>query len=346
MPSIPTALPLRQVLVVVVGSLGVLTGPVWSGEIGVSQLEGVQVFTLKQGTTTARFAPSAGANLFSIEADGVEYFRQPESLSKLPGVGYGNPVLYPTPNRVKDARFTFAGREVRFKPNAGDNFIHGLVNRHAWQLVRSAADAESAAVTCVADFREGTELHSLFPFSHQLFLEVKVRSNSVTWTYEVDNSGGTEAVPFGFALHPYWLYQGTREQTFLTIPATHWMEANAQLPSGKLVPADELDFPLGKPFSLAGTSFDDVFWGMSSSRPTRIEFRDKQRRVSIHATADFTHLVVWTPDRPYFGIESQTCSTDAHNLAAQGMEAAAHLQICPPGEKRSGSVEYRIAANE
>ncbi len=311
-----------------------------AGELQVSRIDGLQIVTLQQGNTIAHWAPEAGANLFSIVVDGCEYLHQPAAADRIAGVSCGVPILYPTPNRVKNAAFTFENQLVKFEPNAGPNFIHGLVNRHRWEVICTTFDRNSVSVTCRANFREGTELNRQFPFSHHLLLTIQLKSRAVRWTYEVDNRTGTQSVPFGFALHPYFIYQGSREQTFLTIPATHWMESAAQLPSGKLIPASELDFPLGTPNSLAGTKFDDVFWGMAPDRPTRIEFRDVGRTITIATSPEFTHLVVWTPDRPFFGVESQTCSTDAHNLYAQGKQQAAHLQICPPGETRTGWVEY------
>lgn len=316
--------------------------PLQAGEIDSKLVDGVEVYRLSQGETVVRVAPAAGGNAFSIKVRGTEYLWQPESMEKLPGVGYGNPVLYPMPNRVKGASFTFDEEHVELKPNAGGNFIHGLVNRHAWQVESSQVDDSSATLRMLADFRSGTELHSQFPFAHQLFLSVRVTEGQVRWTYEVDNTDGQRSVPFGFALHPYISYQGARRETFLTNPATHWMQSTQQLPSGKLVPASELDYPLGQPMSLESTKFDDVFWGMQPDKPTRIEFRDVGREIMIRTSREFTHLVVWTPDRPYFGIESQTCSTDAHNLYAAGMRDAAHLQICLPGKKMDGWVEYQF----
>ncbi|QDV27823.1 aldose 1-epimerase [Aureliella helgolandensis] len=300
------------------------------------------IYQIQQGDTVVRFAPQAGANLFSIAVDEVEYLRQPDSLEQLPGVSFGTPLLYPTPNRVKGAEFTFEGKRVTFDANSSGNFIHGLVNRYAWQVVSLTDSEESTSLRCLADFGDGKSLNDLFPFAHRLYLTITVKDRAVRWTYQVDNQSGSEAIPFGFALHPYFVYQGARDATFLTIPASHWMESSKQLPTGKLVPATELDYPLGQPMSLAETQFDDAFWGMQPDQPTTIDFRDAKRKVVIHASEAFTHLVVWTPDQHYFGIESQTCSTDAHNLHSAGMVDAAHLQICPAGETRSGWVEYRF----
>lgn len=321
--------------------LALVACPVEAGEIASDRSSENEIYTLRQGHTEVKFAPFAGANAFSIRFRGIEALRQPKTREQLPGVAFGNPILYPTPNRIRNARFAFAGKTVQFPANAGKNHIHGLVNRHRWQVVDTATDGNSASIRCLADFRVGTDLYRQFPFAHRLWLTLRVGDASVRWTYEVDNSDGEDRIPFGFALHPYFVYQGRRESTHLTIPATHWMESVDKLPTGQLVSAGALDFPLRRPLCLKNTSFDDVFWGMQPERPTLIDFRDRQRQITIRASQDFTHLVVWTPDRPYFGVESQTCSTDAHNLSTTHAKSA-HLQVCEPGQKMSGWVEYQF----
>lgn len=315
-----------------------------AGEINKIKEHECVVYELSQGTTVAKIAPSAGANVFSIEVDGVEYLHQPPSADRLAGVGCGVPILYPTPNRVKDATFTFEDTKVDFEANARNNFIHGLVNRLDWKVVKQTETETSASIECLADFSGDSDLANRFPFEHQLILRIEVGDRRVRWTYTVDNSDGKGKVPFGFALHPYFVYQGARAQAYLTINATHWMESSSdRLPSGKLVAANELDYSVKTPISLEETKFDDVFLGMKSSAPAKIEFRDTAQVVTIRASEQFTHLVVWTPDRTFFGIESQTCSTDAHNLFSAGLKKEAHLQICAPGQKMSGWVQYEFS---
>jgi aldose 1-epimerase len=280
----------------------------------------------------------------SLQVDGVEYFHQPEDLKQLPGVGYGNPILYPTPNRVKQSKFTFRERTFVLDENEDRNFIHGLVNKSQWEVVGMVIDNMHASIRCKVAFAEGGKEFEKFPLTHDFFMTVSVSGQAVRWTYEVDNSQGDAAIPFGVALHPYFVYQGDRAETYLTIPATHMMEPTPDLlPTGKLIPAAELPYALNEPISLKDTKFDTVFWGLKSAEPTVVDFRSVQRKVTLAATDDFTHLVVWTPDRPYFGIENQTCSTDAHNLSVNGKEKEAHLQVCEPAQKMSGWVEYRFA---
>lgn len=303
---------------------------------------GWDVFTLTQGQTSVRIVPAAGANAFSVVHRGTEYLRVPDELKNLPGVGHGNPVLYPMPNRVKGAKFRFEGKTYEFPKNGSGNFIHGLVHSEAFSVEAASASSEQASLTMALRFEPGTERYRLFPFEHVFRLTVAVREGVVTWSYEVDNEAGSKNLPFGFALHPYVIYQKSRQETYLQVPATHLMESSQQLPSGKLLTLDGHPLDARQPRSLAGFNADDVYFGMQPDRPAKVEFRDVNHSITFKASKEFTHLVVWTPDRGYFGIENQTCSTDAHNLASQGMGDVAHLQVCPTGEKRTGSVAYHF----
>ena len=54
-------------------------------------------------------------------------------------------------------------------------------------------------------------------------------------------------------------------------------------------------------------------------------------------------MVVYTPPgRPFFCMENQTCSTDAHNLYSKGLEKEAHLLIAGQGKKVSGWVYVKV----
>jgi galactose mutarotase-like enzyme len=63
----------------------------------------------------------------------------------------------------------------------------------------------------------------------------------------------------------------------------------------------------------------------------------------LATSREFTHAVVYTPDRPTFCIENQTSSTDAHNLFAHGFKRESHLLVVAPGKTARGSVDWKIA---
>ena len=122
------------------------------------------------------------------------------------------------------------------------------------------------------------------------------------------------------------------------------MDAVKELPTGKLLDlAGQADLDARQPRSLEGFLRDDVYYGMTPDKPAQIDFRDKRLKLTLSASEDFTHLVVYTPkDQPWFCVENQTCSTDAHNLYARGFKKESHLQIVEPGKTGSGWVEYKF----
>lgn len=307
---------------------------------------GWAVYTLRQGSTVARVVPEAGCNVYSIEVDGHQFLRVPENLEPLPGVRYGTPILYPTPNRVRNARFTYQGQSYRFPPNNGTNFIHGLVHSVAWTVDGFSSDTGMAELRCRLPFQPGSTPYERFPFAHVLRLTVRVTGGVVRWTFQVDNREGDAGVPFGIGLHPYFVYQGERRDTFLRVPATHLMESVELLPTGRLLPLEGAKYDLRTATSLDHLQLDDVFFGMTEGHPAEIDFRGVKRKIELHASRDFTHMVVYTPLQPYFCVENQTCSTDAHNLYDQGKTDVAHLLVCPAGQSTSAWVEYRFKGYE
>lgn len=310
---------------------------------------GGKIVTASCGKTTIKVAPDAGCNLFSIVHDGVELLGQAPSTKEIAGFHYGNPLLYPSPNRVRDSKFEFGGREYRFTPNDGKNFLHGIVHSAKWELLEPTTSIDSSTIHCQLKFEPGTEEYKLFPHQHILKYDVTVRDGSVKCTYTVDNGAGTESIPFGIAFHPWFLYQGKRSETYLTVPAGKHMEldesrAGELLPSGELSDVKGTLFDCLKGRSLAGWVVDDVWYGMTPGKPAKIDFRDQGISIDLVATEEFTHLVVYTPaDQPWFCVENQTCSTDAHNLHAKGVGDPANLLIVPAGGSKTGAVEYRIS---
>lgn len=302
---------------------------------------GWQVYTIRHHDTTVRVVPAAGCNAYSIDVAGTEFLRVPDDLSKLKGVSYGTPILYPMPNRVRGAQFTYNGQTYKFPPNGRGNFIHGLVHSVAWRPVSALAENDFAELTCALPFDEGSDTYKRFPFPHTLKLSIRVSSNRVRWTYVVENEG-RRTLPFGFALHPYFNYLAKRGHTYLQIRAETLMDSDNQLPTGKLLDLGVHPLDARQPVSLAGYNADHVFFGMRHDPAAVVEFRDTGHKITFTTSAEFTHAVIYTPDRPFFCLENQTCSTDAHNLASQGMKAVAHLQECPPGKDMSGWVEYEF----
>jgi len=307
---------------------------------------------LKVGATVVRIAPAVGCNVVAFNVDGVEYLQGPadpkaaqvsKPVGDLSAFNFGVPIMYPMPNRVRDAKLVFEGRTYSFKPNAGPNFMHGLVHSVGWEFLGRTERPGSAAAHFRLEFKPGTPWYEAFPFRHTLKLTIRAAERSVRWEYTVDNAMGDKPVPFGFGLHPWFRYVDPRPRTMLTLPADSKMDAANWLPTGKWTPL-AMDHELRRGRTLEGFVEDGLYSGVSSMKPTTIDFLDRKIRLTLSASDDSKHVVVYTPaNQPYFCIENQTASTDAHNLYAQGLKEQSGLIVLPPGMTHTGAVEYMVS---
>jgi len=296
-------------------------------------------------TVTVRLCPEAGANLYSYRFNDLELLRGPSELKASAMGGAGIPILYPTPNRVRGGRFTFEGRDYVFRDD-GRNSIHGLVLRERWSSEPPVFDGKDPAgevsVKAWIDFEPGSPLFDRFPIRHRLTVRYRLSAKGLRAEFTVANHDKVN-LPFGLGIHPYFALLGAREQTLVRVQAEKKMEATQDLlPTGSLLPLDGAPFDLRQPRPLSELALDDVYWGMKPGKAAGYEARDVGIKLDLQASEDFTHMVVYTPQgRPFFCLENQTCSTDAHNLHARGLTAESHLLVVPAGGSWTGWIELQ-----
>jgi aldose 1-epimerase len=293
-------------------------------------------------TIEVRVAPAAGANLYSFQVGEEELLQQPGNLAELTAQGAGTPILFPTPNRVRNAKMQFEGRSFSFPPNNQSNFIHGLARKRPWEAgaVRSGATSASAEVHLVWDEKQPD--FAQFPIKHRLTVTYTLRKTGLRIAYRVDNQDASR-LAFGFGLHPYFRIPGDRADVVVQVPARDRMEAVDMLPTGELAAVAGTPYDLRKPTALTDLRLDDVYFGMPPGKPAWFELREQGLRLEMSGSREFTHVVVYTPpDRSFFCIENQTSSTDAHNLWTAGKKKVSHLLVVPPKKSASGFVDWVI----
>jgi aldose 1-epimerase len=291
----------------------------------------------------ARIAPGYGSNLCRLLVDGDPVIDFDRRL--LLAHDYtGTPVLYPTPNRVRDGVFTWQGREYHQVIRGRRVVEHGLVHAESWAYAEPAADRDCARLLTWIDFAEGSPLWEAFPFPHRLELEFRLAVEAMRITYTIRNRGG-QAIPYGFGLHPYFTKLSGDEGTSLSVPAASVMETTPDLlPTGRLIDVAGGPFDLRRPRPLGALDLDHVFTRLEPGRVPVIEYRGLGLTIRLEASGDFGHVVVYCPKgEQFFCVENQTCSTDAHNLSARGLLAESGLQTAPAGGQASGTVTYVIA---
>lgn len=300
--------------------------------------QGHEILVLSGGGQEMRVAPGLGANWFSWRACGAELFA-PFDLS-WKGTKYGVPVLFPTPNRVREGRYRWRGRTHTQMKKGELRVIHGLVYDEPFEAAAVAERPDSCEAELEVRIRDG-ELLSSYPFPCGLRLIYRLDAEGPRLTYRVTNLG-REEMPFGFAVHPYFAKMDPPERTYIRVPAPYVHEAgDDRIPSGRVLPVAGTYFDLREFRSTADAVLDHVYSGMTGDMGADLEWRRSGIAVRLTASADFDHMVVFTPaDRPCVCLENQTCSTDAHNRHADGFADTAHLIVLAPGGTHEGWIRF------
>ena len=290
----------------------------------------------------AWIAPSRGSNLCRLSAGGYHVIDFDRSLL-LKNDFTGTPVLYPTPNRVRNGVFRYHGKVFDQVKRGVRILEHGLVHNEPWKYSDPQVDRDSVSFTTWIDFAEGSPIFQAFPFQHRLSLEFCLTRAGLRVSYTIENRDD-QAIPFGFGLHPYFTKLSGDTGTCVVLPANFVMDYTSDLlPTGRLIEVGGTQFDLRQKVELAALDLDHVFTGVSLGKCAEIYYETLHMLVQLVTTSDFSHMVLYSPrGENYFCLENQTCSTDAHNLADRNFPLESGLKFVLPGENYTGSVSYKI----
>lgn len=262
----------------------------------------------------------------------------------------GVPILFPFPNRIREGRFVWAGREYQLPCNDSTkkNAIHGFPCRKPWRVIGQGADAGSAWVT--GEFHGATdapEARAFWPADYLLRVTYRLTELGLRVEAEVTNPDRL-ALPFGLGYHPYvrvpLLPAGGEADCWVESAAREIWELKDSLPTGERRPVDAArNLTTGR--RLSELTLDDLFSDLESPPPPagalywRGAVRQGTAEVRLLTDAAFGELVLFTPPhRQAVCLEPYTCATDAINLQQRGI--AAGLRVLQPGERWMGVVEF------
>ena len=321
-------------------------------------VDGFEVFILQdtKEQTAAKIIPKLGNNCYSftqtVGKESIDIIEPPPDLKTLAQrpSSYGNPVLFPFPNRIRQGKFSFEDKSYTFdKPSDSPNSIHGLVIDQPFYVESTSTD-DGAIIVCSLNSADYPHIERQFPFAFQLKITYALKSANLTMVAEVSNLGG-QNMPMGYGIHPYFSIPFSRESSpencYIFLPASKYWELNQFLPTGKIYDVnDTFDLRTGKSFS--GMKFDDVFTDLTLADGVSrcmVDDRDVGIRMVLEADEQFRELVVYTPpNRASICFEPYTCPTDAVNLQAQGIDAG--LIVLKPGQIFSSQIRiYMLVQN-
>src|SRR5690348_14165763 len=171
------------------------------------------VYTLEETAGEARIAvwPALGFNCFSWQArPGGRpldlLYADPQLFDRPVPTRSGIPVLFPFPNRTRDGRFSWAGKEYQLPANdpAKKNAIHGFACRHPWRVVGQEQGRDGASITgefCASV--DAPEARPLWPSDYRLRVTYRLSARSLRVEAMVENPDRVP-LPFGLGYHPYF----------------------------------------------------------------------------------------------------------------------------------------------
>ena len=284
-----------------------------------------------------------GSNLCRYSYNGLALINYDENLLHS-GDFTGTPVLYPTPNRVENGILRINGINYPQEKRGKIIFEHGLVYDEPWLVDEVIENRNWVSVRTRLEWHQNQPFFSAFPFIHEIFLRFLLTKKGLTISYEIQNFDKVE-LPYGFGLHPYFQKISGDEGTQISVPVKYVMEATEKLiPTGKILAVKNTSFDLNEFSSIGSHELDHVFIRKSNSVPAVIQFKEQRLQLRIHTSKEFSYFVIYSPSSShFFCIETQTCSTNAHNLFSQGYKKISGLRFIKPGRSAIGQVMFEVS---
>lgn len=320
------------------------------------QQEGMTIYVLRdqESGCEAKIVPEFGNNCFSysfnVDGERIDILDPPPSLAVLKqrASGYGVPILFPFPNRIREGKFTFEGQDYQFDvPRPGANSIHGLVIDQPWEVEEAEADDENGA-RLVSSIKSSDfpDIIRQYPFPFNLRVTYMLKDGVLSMVTEMENLG-QKNMPMGYGIHPYFRAPLSKssnpEDCQIKLPARKYWELEDFLPTGKILEVSGR-YNLRDGVSAADVRFDDVFTDLiMTDGVSRCVVDDEKARMRMILESDpiFREMVVYTPPgRPAICFEPYTCPTDAINLHQRGMDVG--IIILKPDESVSTTVKIRF----
>jgi aldose 1-epimerase len=259
---------------------------------------------------------------------------------------------------LRDGTLPFEGKKYQLPPtdSSGLHAIHGFTPRNPWRVTDWNGDDDFAFVTGQFNLKRDLPADAaVWPADFNLNVTYRLSRDKLRVDATVENLG-PGALPFGLGYHPYFRLPGVHDADIgghvLQANVSEVWVAEGNVPTGwrKEIPGD-LDFR--HPTPIGSTPLDYVFTGIRGDSTklgglvelARLSHPSAIGSVRFLADPAFRELVLFTPPhRQAIAIEPYTCSADAANLAARGIDSG--WRILPLSGEWEAAVEYRWEPTE
>jgi aldose 1-epimerase len=293
----------------------------------------------REAGSTARLLPERGFNCvqFEVIVDGQRVDVLDAEPDFVAGTARpsssGIPILFPFPNRIRDGRFRWDGRDYSLPlPPGKPHAIHGLVLDRTWRVVEQSEQHVRAEFQLS---RDAPDRRELWPADFRISVRYALAGPTLRCDIQITNPD-TQPLPWGFGTHPYFrvpLSPSSRVGACLVqAPAAEFWELDNFIPTGRrLAVSGGRDLREGQ--ALAGLKLDDVLTGVTAcDGQVRTLVMDPQAGLQVLQVFDasFHEIVAFTPPHGRsVCLEPYTCTTDAVNLEPRGIDSG--WRVLAPG---------------
>jgi aldose 1-epimerase len=297
-------------------------------------MSSASALNLVAGDLQAVFWPDLGMLCASFRHRGVELLRRVEDLdrAKEKGSTAGIPFLYPWANRLAGLRYNVGGRDVSLNPSSPLLHFdeHGLpMHGVSWPKLRwEVSDARQERLSARLPW-SSKELLELFPFPHQVEMDVQIHPKELT--FETTVSAGSESVvPISFGFHPYFGIPGVPRSTWrLQLPSMRHLVLDANgIPTGKASPFAATDAPLG------ATSYDDGF--ALDESPAVFSMSGGGYEIRIQFLEGFRFAQVFAP------AQKELIALEPMTAPANALISGENLVLLQPGKRYRASFDVSV----
>jgi aldose 1-epimerase len=248
--------------------------------------------------------------------------------------GHRGGVLLPWPNRIRDGRWRWNGRDLQLEVASPEQPVasHGLVSWQRWTVLAEEDDA--VTVGTVVDARPG------YPFRLAAAIDYRLAPDRLSTTVRVRNAG-VEPAPFGAGMHPYLHVAADQDggigDAELTVPARASLELDGGLPTGG---TRAFDGDVGR---IGDRALDDALTDLTRDADgwARVRVRGPAGTLELAVDRQWRWLQLYTGDtlppgerRRSLAVEPMTCPP---NALADGID----LVVLEPGDEWAGTWTLR-----
>lgn len=232
--------------------------------------------------------------------------------------------LFPFPNRINKAGYTFNGKNYQLPLNSPSEIhaIHGLVYDKPFAIIKEGFDENHAYLKLEYKYKGEVEG---YPFHYTLEIEYILRAGEgfTCNTIVINNSNGT--IPVGSGWHPYFMAGDSINDVSLEFPCKSIYKVDdVMIPTGVTEPYAA--FNSLKP--IAETLFDTCFELSQNTDKANIKVENPKQGLAYNVWAElgsgkYNFLQIYIPpQRKSIALEPMTCAPDAFNNGFGTIELA------------------------